>query len=78
MKTLSVKTTIMPEGNRITWANGMPKSYTRKIETKAFNKWAEYIHNQVRMWAKNKIKPGGICHSEGQESALRQAKELLK
>jgi len=74
MKTLSVKTTILPEGQRITWANGMPKSYTRPIETKAFNRWAEYIHKKIR----NTIKPGGVCHSEGQESALRQAKDLLR
>lgn len=80
MKTLSVKSTVLPEGKRIDWVNGMPEQKI-VIDSKKFNKWAEYIHKQIlkdRMWKINKVKPGGVCHIDGQESFLNQVKELLK
>ena len=83
MKTLLVKKTILPSGESITWENGMPKHYTRELHSDQFNQWHDYIHNQIlkmRMWTKiiNRIKPGGVCHQEGQESALKLAKEILR
>lgn len=89
MKTLSIQTTVLPKGERITWVNGMPAHYEREIHTNQFNAWSQHIHNELtkfRMWHKivdrikltNTVKPGGVCHQEGQESFLKQVKEMLR
>lgn len=88
MKTLSIKTTVLPKGERITWVNGMPYQ-KQAINTNQFNAWSQHIHNELlksRMWNKiidrikltNTVKPGGVCHQEGQESFLKQVKEMLR
>lgn len=89
MKTLSIQTTVLPKGERITWVNGMPVHKEREIHTNQFNAWSQHIHNELlkfRMWNKivdrikltNTVKPGGVCHQEGQESFLKQVKEMLR
>jgi len=89
MKTLSIQTTVLPKGERITWVNGMPAHSERELHTNQFNAWSQYIHNELiksRMWNKiidrikvaNTVKPGGVCHQEGQESFLKQVKEMLR
>lgn len=78
MKILSVKTTQLPTGERIQWVNGMPKHPYKAMDDELFNRWATYIYNQVnKIKGFNKVKPGGVTHIEGQESALRLAKEIL-
>lgn len=44
MKTLSIKTTYLPTGERVNWQNGMPQHKTYQFESKDFNRWAMYIH----------------------------------
>lgn len=83
MKTLLIKSTILPSGESITWKHGMPKHYSRELHSNQFNQWHEYIQKEIlkmRMWTKiiNRIKPGGVCYQEGQESALKLAKEILR
>lgn len=79
MKILSIQTTILPDGQRIQWVNGMPKHYTRELHTNQFNYWHQYITAQVNK-AKgiNKVRPGGVAHIEGQMAVLRSIKEILK
>ena len=89
MKTLLVKSTILPNGERITWDNGMPVNYSREFQPEQYNAWQSYIDDQImkiRRWNKllkkpkvmNTVKPGGVCHQDGQESALKLAKEILR
>jgi len=89
MKTLLIKSTILPTGERITWDNGMPVNYSREFHADQYNAWQTYIDDQImkiRRWNKllkkpklvNTVKPGGVCHQDGQESALKLAKEILK
>ena len=88
MKTLLVKSTILPNGERITWDNGMPVHYSREMIPEQYNAWQLYIDDQImkiRRWTKllkkpkvmNTVKPSGVCHQDGQESALKLAKEIL-
>ena len=83
MKTLSIQKTIYPDGVVRTWEGcRMPQHKYYAMDSELFNRWSVHIHNQLlkcRMWNKiiNKIKPGGVGHIEGQESALRLAKEIL-
>lgn len=83
MKTLAVQSTILPnEDKPIQWNGKMPVHFVRELHTNQFNQWHKHIHNELlkcRMWNKiiNRIKPGGVCHQEGQESALKLAKEIL-
>lgn len=88
MKTLSIQTTVLPKGERITWVNGMPAHSERELHTNQFNAWSQHIHNELlkfRMWNKiigrikltNTVKPGGAAYIDGQESALKLAKEIL-
>ena len=78
MKTLSIQTTVLPTGERIQWQSGMPAHYYRELHTNQFNYWHQYIRAQVnKIKGINKIKPGGVAHIDGQESALRLAKEIL-
>jgi hypothetical protein len=88
MKTLLVKSTILPNGERITWEQGMPVNYSREFQPEQYNAWQSYIDDQImkiRRWTKllkkpkliNTVKPGGVCHQDGQESALKLAKEIL-
>jgi hypothetical protein len=89
MKTLLVKSTILPTGERITWEQGMPVNYSREMIPEQYNDWQSYIDDQImkiRRWTKllkkpkvmNTVKPGGVCHQDGQESALKLAKEILR
>ena len=89
MKTLLVKSTILPTGERITWEQGMPVNYSREMIPEQYNAWQSYIDDQImkiRRWTKllkkrkvmNTVKPGGVCHQDGQESALKLAKEILR
>ena len=89
MKTLLVKSTILPNGERITWDHGMPVHYSREFQSEQYNAWQSYIDDQIMMirrWTKllkkpkvmNTVKPGGVCHQDGQESALKLAKEILR
>ena len=91
MKTLSIKHTQYPNEDKPTiWENNaMPVHKFREMHTNQFNQWSEHIHNQLiksRMWNKivdkikltNTVRPGGVCYIDGQESALRQAKEILR
>ena len=83
MKTLSIQKTIYPDGVVRTWEGArMPEHKYYAMDSELFNRWSVYIHNQLlkcRMWNKiiNKIKPGGVAHIDGQEAALRLAKEIL-
>jgi len=79
MKTLSIKTTIYPTGERIIWEGSiMPQHKYYAMDDTLFNRWTAYIYNQVnKIKGINKIKPGGVSHIEGQEAALRLAKEIL-
>jgi hypothetical protein len=89
MKTLLVKSTILPTGERIRWEQGMPVNYSREMIPEQYNAWQSYIDDQImkiRRWTKllkkpkvmNTVKPGGVCHQDGQESALKLAKEILR
>ena len=79
MKILSVQTSVMPDGYRIEWQNGMPKHKSLAMDPELYNQWVAYIHAQVnKTKGINKVKPGGVAHIEGQESALRLAKEILR
>jgi hypothetical protein len=83
MKTLSIQKTIYPDGVvRIWQGNIMPVHKYRELHTNQFNNWCQHIHDQslkLKMWNKiiNRIKAGGVAHIDGQESALRLAKEIL-
>jgi hypothetical protein len=82
MKILSVKTTQLPTGERIQWVSGMPQHPYKAMDSELFNRWGLHIHNELlktRGWNKviNRIKEGGVCYSDGQESALKLAKEIL-
>jgi hypothetical protein len=55
MKTLLIKTTTLPSGERITWKDGMPVHKTRELHSDQFNQWHEYIQKEIlkmRMWTK--------------------------
>ena len=89
MRTLLVKSTILPTGERITYDQGMPVNYSREFQPEQYNAWHSYIDDQImkiRRWTKllkkpkvmNTVKPGGVCYQDGQESALKLAKEILK
>ena len=89
MKTLLVKSTILPNGERITWDHGMPVNYSREFQSEQYNAWQSYIDYQIMMIRRctkllkkpkviNTVKPGGVCHQDGQESALKLAKEILR
>jgi len=71
----------------------MPEHKYFAMDSELFNRWSVHIHNQLlkcRMWnnivdrirlsdlkATNTVKPGGVGYIDGQESALRLAKEIL-
>ena len=83
MRNLSVQSTILPTGERLSWENNtMPQHPYKAMDSQLFNRWSLYIHNELlktKGWNKviNRIKEGGVCYSDGQESALRLAKEIL-
>jgi hypothetical protein len=55
MKTLLIKSTTLPSGERITWKDGMPVHKTRELHSDQFNQWHFYIQNEIikmRMWTK--------------------------
>ena len=62
MKKLSIQSTVTPD-------NWSPNPTDRQ-----FNNWAKYISGHK---ATNQIRKGGVCHIDGQESALNQAKQLI-
>lgn len=75
----SISKTVYPDGRVIEYKNGAVIQTQLAPSSRQFNSWAKYIHSEslkTRMW--NKIRPGGVCYSEGQKSALNQAKEILK
>jgi hypothetical protein len=75
---LAVKSTVYPDGFRITWVNGMPKHPELIMDSQLYNRWALYVHNLVfNIKGVNKVRAGGVCYSDGQDSALRLAKEIL-
>jgi hypothetical protein len=75
---LAIKSTVYPDGYRILWENGLPKHKELAMDTQLYNRWAVYVHNLVfNIKGVNKIRSGGVCYSDGQESALRLAKEIL-
>lgn len=79
MKTLSIQKTTYPDGNVRTWEGcRMPEHKYYAMDDTLFNRWTVYLHAQVnKIKGINKIKPGGVAHIDGQESALRLAKEIL-
>jgi len=81
MKILSVKSTVLPTGERLEWLNGMPQHKTFALDSQLFNRWANYIHSQnvkAKGWHLNKPKKGGVGYVEQQEKVLQMAKDLLK
>jgi hypothetical protein len=75
---LAVRSTVYPDGFRITWVSGMPKHKELAMDSQLYNRWAVYVHNLVfNIKGVNKIRSGGVCYLDGQESALRLAKEIL-
>ena len=79
MKTLSIQTTTYPDGTVRTWdGSRMPQHKYFAMDDQLFNRWSAYIYNQVnKINGINKVKSGGVAHIDGQESALRIAKEIL-
>jgi hypothetical protein len=89
MKTLSIQKTIYPDGVVRTWEGcRMPQHKYFAMDSELFNRWSVHIHNQLlkcRMWnniierirVTNTVKKGGVGYIDGQESALRLAKEIL-
>jgi len=71
----------------------MPQHKYYAMDSELFNRWSVHIHNQLlkcRMWNNiidrirlsdlkptNTVRPGGVAYIDGQESALRFAKEIL-
>jgi regulator of sirC expression with transglutaminase-like and TPR domain len=71
----------------------MPKHKYFAMDSELFNRWSVHIHNQLikcRMWNNivdrirlsdlkptNTVRPGGVCYEDGQEAALKLAKEIL-
>jgi hypothetical protein len=77
MRILAVKTTIMPDGHRIQWHNGMPQHKYLAMDSQLYNRWVKYIQSQLYPATVNTVRPGGVGYIDGQESALRLAKEIL-
>jgi hypothetical protein len=77
MRILSVQSTVMPDGYRIEWHNGMPQHKYLAMDSQLYNRWVKYIQSQLYPVTVNTVRPGGVGHIEGQESALRLAKEIL-
>lgn len=79
MKVLSIQQTTYPDGTVRTWEGcRMPQHKYYAMGSTLFNRWTAYIYAQVnKIKGINKIKPGGVAHIDGQESALRMAKEIL-
>jgi hypothetical protein len=49
------------------------------MDSEMYNMWAYYVHNHVHnIKAVNTVRPGGVCYSDGQESALKLAKRILR
>jgi hypothetical protein len=77
MRILSVQSTVMPDGYRIEWHNGMPQHKYLAMDSQLYNRWVKYIQSQLYPSTVNTVRPGGVGYIEGQESALRLAKEIL-
>jgi hypothetical protein len=81
MRVLSVKSTVLPTGERLEWQNGMPQHRTYAMDSQLFNRWANYIHNQnikLKGWHLNKPRKGGVGYQHEQEKTLMAFKEMLK
>jgi hypothetical protein len=81
MKILSVKSTVLPTGERLEWVNGMPQHHTYAMDSQLFNRWANYIHSQnvkLKGWHLNKPRKGGVGYQHEQEKTLMAFKEMLK
>jgi hypothetical protein len=77
MRILSVQSTVMPDGYRIEWQNGMPQHKYLAMDTQLYNRWVNYIQSQLYPPTVNTVRPGGVGHIEGQESFLKQMKEVI-
>jgi hypothetical protein len=71
----------------------MPEHKYYAMDSELFNRWSVHIHNQLlkcRMWNNiierikvahmrhtNVVKKGGVAHIDGQESFLKQMKEVI-
>jgi hypothetical protein len=74
MKTLLVKSTILPTGERITWDNGMPVHYSREMIPEQYNAWQSYIDDQImkiRRWTKLLKKPKVHFHEDPEPESDR-------
>ena len=78
MRILSVQSTVLPDGHRIEWHNGMPQHKYLAMDSQLYNRWVKYIHSQLYPATVNTVRPGGVGYIDGQESALRLAKEILE
>ena len=78
MRILSVQSTVMPDGYRIEWQNGMPQHKYLAMDSQLYNRWVKYIQSQLYPPTVNTVRPGGVGYIDGQESALRLAKEILE
>jgi hypothetical protein len=78
MRILSVQSTVLPDGYRIQWQNGMPQHKYLAMDSQLYNRWVKYIQSQLYPSRVNSVRPGGIGYIDGQESALRLAKEILE
>jgi hypothetical protein len=77
MRILSVQSTVMPDGYRIQWQNGMPQHKYLAMDSQLYNRWVNYIQSQLYPATINTVRPGGVGHIEGQESFLKQMKEVI-
>jgi hypothetical protein len=78
MRILSVQSTVLPDGYRIEWQNGMPQHKYLAMDSQLYNRWVKYIQSQLYPATVNTVRPGGVGYIDGQESALRLAKEILE
>jgi len=77
MRILSVQSTVMPDGYRIEWQNGMPQHKYLAMDSQLYNRWVKYIQSQLYPSRVNTVRPGGIGYIDGQESFLKQMKEVI-
>ena len=77
MRILSVQSTVMPDGYRIEWQNGMPEHKHLSMDPQLYNRWVKYIQSQLYPATVNTVRPGGVGYIDGQESFLKQMKEVI-
>ena len=77
MRILSVQSTVLPDGYRIEWQNGMPQHKYLAMDTQLYNRWVNYIQSQLYPATVNTVRQGGVGYIDGQESFLKQMKEVI-